>query len=88
MPCGGLTPFLLGGLAGAGILAFVCVNALWRANSISPGDLDRLKDERDRVSMPCGGLTPFLPHPMKLHTLTGVLDTIFGRIYQKIPKVS
>ena len=35
MPCGGLTPFLLGEAMDDPEIALLCVNALWRAYSIS-----------------------------------------------------
>ena len=61
MPCGGLTPFLRKTMSKRE-LRRICVNALWRAYSISTSnELAVTREGDDVVSMPCGGLTPFLP---------------------------
>ena len=59
MPCGGLTPFLLF-IPRIQNFGVGCVNALWRANSISTTLAIPNADVVTNVSMPCGGLTPFL----------------------------
>ena len=81
MPCGGLTPFLQ--VRQPHVLkSGRCVNALWRAYSISTIQLPILLRQREVVSMPCGGLTPFLPKgPEKEETCIYLCVNALWRAY-------